>query len=141
MKTITLNHFERYRSAMTQFQVPLLDPEDRACHDFDIVNSASPSGNVGEFDVINPRRHIGDAQMLIRVDRAILVVLTLVGTPVRRARRRQIKFRDRIPGHIQKLRRAVSRLCRARCGNERRDGDNDTERALPHRIRTLLFGW
>jgi hypothetical protein len=71
--------------------------KDRTWLDLDFLNSASTSGYIGEFGVVSPRGHIGDAQTLVRVDAAILVVFTLIGTSVRRARRRQIKFRDRVP--------------------------------------------
>ena len=79
-------------------QVPLLDPEDRACLDFDIADDAGPAGNVDEFGVISAGWHVGDAQTLVGVDGAVPVVLALVGTPIRAACRSQIKFRDRTLG-------------------------------------------
>ena len=101
--------------------------EDRSWLDLDIVNGTGPAFNISEFGVVSPRRHIGNAQALVSVDVPIRVVLTLVWTPVRRARGRQIKFRDRVPRQIPELCRAVLRRCRIRCEGERHDGNDDME--------------
>jgi len=50
------------------------------------VYDTCAAGNIGEFGVVSPGLHVGDAETLVRVDAAIPVVFTLVGTPVRRAR-------------------------------------------------------
>jgi hypothetical protein len=60
--------------AITRFEVPLLDMKDRAWLDLDIVNSAGPAGNIGEFGVVGPRRYIGNAQTFVSVDAAVPVI-------------------------------------------------------------------
>src|SRR5579863_5619149 len=71
--------------AFARLQVLLLDREDRAHLDLDVPNRADAPGQVGEFGVIRSGRNVGDAQALVVVNRAILVVLALIRTPIRGA--------------------------------------------------------
>jgi hypothetical protein len=109
-------------SALAGFQLFFLDREDRPRLNPNTANNADPPGNIGEFHVVAPRRHIADAQPLIRFNGAILVVLALIRTPVRGARRGKVEFRNGVPSQVLKSGRTVLGDCRRR---DRRESDND----------------
>src|ERR1700733_13103861 len=96
---IMMSPFSRM-SVVARCQILFLDRKDRAGHDLDIVNDANAPGGIGEFGIVAPRRYAGDPQPLVGVDRTVLVVLALVGSPIGAARRRQIEFRDCIHRQI-----------------------------------------
>src|SRR5258705_13704807 len=79
-------------------QLLLLDREDLARFDFDVANQAGAAADVFELGVIAAGRNSGDAQALVGIDGAVLVVLALVGPPVGRAGRRQIELGNRMAG-------------------------------------------
>ena len=90
-------------SALAGCQVLLLDREDRAGFNLDTSDDTDAPGNIGEFHVVASWRHAGDAQPLIGFNRAILIVLALIGTPIGSAGRRQMKRRNRIAVRFQNL--------------------------------------
>ena len=69
------------QSVVAGCEVFLFDRKDLAGLDFDVVDDAHASGIVGQFGVVDTGRHAGDAQPFIGVDRAVLVVLALIGRP------------------------------------------------------------
>src|SRR5262249_5369132 len=64
---------------------------------------------VCDLPIIYPRRHITDDQPFIEIDTAILVILTLVRTPIRCSGRGQIELRNRVFGQIPESCRSMLR--------------------------------
>jgi hypothetical protein len=86
-----------------------LDREDRARFDFYVLHLAGAARRVCELRVIYPRRHTTDGQPLIEIDAAVLVILTLVRTPIRCSGRGQIELQNRIFGQIPESCRSLLR--------------------------------
>src|SRR6516165_4089937 len=85
-------------------QVLFRNRKDCARLDFDVLHGAGAARNVRKLGVVASRRQIADLQPFIEVDTAVLIVLTLVRTPVRSACRGEIKFRNCILGQIPESR-------------------------------------
>ena len=116
-------------SVLAGFQVLFLDREDRTGLNGNAVNDAAPTCSIGEFHVVASRRHAGNAQPLIHFDRSVFIVLALIGSPVRGARRRQMQFRNRVPGQVPK-----SRLSDGCCCGCRKRRNNDRPQQEPFHV-------
>src|SRR5262245_53971718 len=81
-------------------ELALLDREDFVRLELEIADDAGALGDVHELRVIEAGWRIADAQPLIRVDRAVAVVLALVGAPARGARGREIELGDGVARKI-----------------------------------------
>src|SRR5215475_2757933 len=106
------------RSTGASGQLFLLDREDFAGLDLDIAHQAGAPADVLELGVIGAGCDAGDAQPLVGIDGAVLVVLALVGTELGTAGRRQIEFRNRVPREIPEAGRPALRARRVRCRDE-----------------------
>jgi hypothetical protein len=74
-----------------------------------VLHGARSARRVYELRIIYPRRQITDGQPFIEIDTAILVILTLVRTPIRCSGRGQIELRNRIFGQIPESCRSMLR--------------------------------
>src|SRR5262245_3707745 len=114
----TLWEVAQRRSTGAGGQLFLLDRKDFAGLDLDVAHQAGASADVLELGIIGAGCDAGDAQPLVGIDRAVLVVLALVGTELDAAGRCQIEFRNRVPGEIPEARRPALRDRRLRCRDE-----------------------
>src|SRR5262245_22014265 len=108
----------QHRSTGTSGQLFLLDREDFAGLDLDIAHQAGAPAHVFELGVIGAGPDAGDAQALVGIDGAVLVVLALIGTEIGTAGGRQMQFRDRVPSEIPETRRSALRSRRGRRRDE-----------------------
>src|SRR5262245_12728063 len=99
----------QHRSTGTSGQLFLLDREDFAGLDLDVAHQAGAPAHVLELGVIGAGPDASDAQALVGIDGAVLVVLALIGTELGAAGRRQIEFRNRVPREIPEARRPALR--------------------------------
>src|SRR5262245_31239885 len=102
------------RSAGASGELFLLDRKDFACLHLDVAHQAGAPADVLELGVIAAGCDAGDAQPLVGIDGAVLVVLALIGTELGAAGRRQIEFRNRVPSEIPEARRPALRDRRVR---------------------------
>ena len=102
-------HFISASAVLAGCQILFLDREDCARFDCYVLHGAAAARRVCELRIIHPRRHIMDHQPFIEIDTAILVILTLVRTPIRCSGRGQIELRNRIFGQIPESCRSMLR--------------------------------
>src|ERR1700726_4130543 len=100
-------------------EVTLLYGKDGSCLDIDVACETQPPGHVLDPCIIAAGLDAGDAQPLVGIHRAILVVLALVLAPFGRAGGGELKFRDGVMCQIPEPRGALGR---------KRAGDGDDER-------------
>ena len=79
-------------SAIAGCQLFVVDREDLAHLDLDAVDQASLSLLVRDLDVKGAGLHPGNGEPFVGIDNAVLVVLGLVGTPIRGADGSQIEL-------------------------------------------------
>src|ERR1700720_4471811 len=101
-------------SGVAGCQLLVVDRKDLAYLDLDALDQAGASLLVRELDVIGARRHSGDVEPLVGVGNAVLVVLGLVGAPIRGAGRSQIEFGNPHVGEVPEPRPALGKRHRGR---------------------------
>src|SRR5262249_18276200 len=80
---------------------------DLAGLELEVADDAGPFGDVNELGIVAAGGRIRDAQPLVRINRAVLVVLALVGTPVGRAGGGQVKLIDGVTRQVPEAHRAL----------------------------------
>ena len=88
-------------------QILFLDGKDVARFDVDLAHQAYPAGNILEPRVIDAGADAGDAQSLIGIDRAVLVVLALVLAPFFGSGGRELEFGDGMARQVPKPHRLL----------------------------------
>ena len=120
-------------------QILFLDREDCARFDCYVLHGAAAARHVCELRIIYPRRHITDDQPFIEIDTAILVILTLVRTPIRCSGRGQIELRNRVFGQIPESCRSMLRDGFANAGRYGKRQYEDMAKLVQRRLlRTAL---
>src|SRR5262249_26462894 len=102
----------------------------------DPLDVAGPAMLVGQLHVIGAGCNVLELKSLVRIDRTVLVVLALVGTPIGRARRCQIELGDGDGGQVPK----PSLVCciGASAGDNQESGE---KKLALHRTTTPQGSW